>query len=118
MFVIGPGPDGGASKLKELRAQMPENSGVAAEVPARAGMAIAVAISVANLRPAIMVFVSSEIPFVCLLGATPSEQFSARSSQIPLYATVSHTQPCPRCPGTGDRERRSGWGHPNAAYTD
>src|SRR5215469_14876395 len=40
-FRIGPGPDGGASKLKELRAQMPDKSGAAAERSAKAGTAIA-----------------------------------------------------------------------------
>src|SRR5260221_7159441 len=115
MFVIGPGPDGGASKLKELRAQMPENSGVAAEVPARAGMAIAVAISVVNLRPTIMVFVSSEIQPVCLWGRRLASN-QAPDHRMPDYTPAYHIpNPCPRCPVTGDRERGSGLGHPNAA---
>src|SRR6185312_17075661 len=49
---IGPGPDGGVSRLKALRPHAPERSGMAAEPSAAAGRAIVVRIATAKARVA------------------------------------------------------------------
>src|SRR5258706_16303019 len=106
MFVIGPGPDGGASKLKELRAQMPENSGVAAEASASAGMAIAVAISAVNLRPAIMVYSSPGKSSQSAFRGDAQRAIKLWIIADPVYRQhITYTRPLPAMPG--DRERRS-----------
>src|SRR5258708_6924031 len=51
---IGPGPDAGVSRLKALRPQVPEKSGIAVEESANAGSAAAIRISAANARVSIM----------------------------------------------------------------
>ena len=100
MFVIGPGPDGGASKLKELRAQMPENSGVAAEVSASAGMAIAVAISVVNLRPAIMVYSSPRKSSQSAFRGDAQRAIKLWIIADPVYRQhITYTRPLPAMPG-------------------